>query len=44
MGMVAQIMDLTEKQMEAQGGAAPGAPAVKASGGKKKPVGAPTTK
>jgi len=42
MGMVAQIMDLTEKQMEAQGGAASGAPAVKASGGKKKPVGAPT--
>ncbi len=41
-GMVSQIMDIAEKQMEAQGGAASGAPAVKASGGKKKPVGATT--
>jgi hypothetical protein len=40
-GMVSQIMDIAEKQMEAQGGAAP-TPAVKASGGKKKPVGATT--
>ena len=39
-GMVAQMMDLAEKQMDAQGGAASGAPAVKATGGKKKPVGA----
>ena len=43
-GMVAQMMDLAEKQMEAQGGAAAGAPAVKATGGKKKPVGAPASK
>ncbi len=42
MGMVAQIMELAEKQMDAQGGAAPGSPAVKASGGKKKPAGATT--
>ncbi|MEY2752005.1 MAG: hypothetical protein RLZZ550_1976, partial [Verrucomicrobiota bacterium] len=41
-GMVAQIMDIAEKQMDAQGGAAPGSPAVKASGGKKKPAGATT--
>ena len=43
-GMVAQMMDLAEKQMDAQGGAASGAPAVKATGGKKKPVGAPASK
>jgi hypothetical protein len=36
-------MDIAEKQMEALGGAV-GAPAVKASGGKKKPVGAPASK
>ncbi len=41
MGMVAQIMDIAEKQMEAQVGATP-TPAVKASGGKKKPAGATT--
>ena len=42
-GMVSQIMDLAEKQAEAQAGAAaPGAPTVKASGGKKKPVGTTT--
>ena len=43
-GMIAQLMDIAEKQMEAQGGAASGAPAVKATGGKKKPVGAPASK
>jgi hypothetical protein len=42
--MVSQIMDLAEKQADAQAGAAPGAPTVKASGGKKKPAGATTTK
>ena len=42
-GMVSQIMDLAEKQMEAQGGAAPSAPTVQATGGKKKPVTVPGT-
>jgi hypothetical protein len=42
-GMVSQIMDLAEKQMEAQGGPAPGAPTVQATGGKKKPVTVPGT-
>ncbi len=41
-GRGAQSMDLAEKQMDAQGGAASGSPAVKASGGKKKPAGATT--
>jgi len=41
-GMISQVIDIAEKQMDAQAGAA--APTVKASGGKKKPVGAPTSK
>ena len=43
-GLVGQILDLAEKQIDAQTGATPDAPTVKATGGKKKPVGAPATK
>jgi hypothetical protein len=43
-GMVSQIMDLAEKQAEAQGNGGATTPAVKANGGKKKPAPAPTTK
>jgi hypothetical protein len=45
LGIVGQILDLAEKQIDAQAGAtAPGAPTVKATGGKKKPAGATTSK
>jgi hypothetical protein len=43
-GMVSQIMDLAEKQADAQGNGGATTPAVKANGGKKKPAPAPTTK
>ena len=45
LGLVGQVLDIAEKQMDAQAGAAaPGAPTVKVTGGKKKPVAAPTSK
>jgi len=42
-GMVSQMFDLAEKQLESQGGTS-ATPAVKASGGKKKPVAPATSK
>lgn len=42
-GMVSQVLDIAEKQMEGQAGSAD-APTVKATGGKKKPVAPATSK